>query len=76
MAGTKRDIFEILKDIPMCFCTLCSHQEAYGHCYVCPCNNHVPEPEIADAAKLTATVAYLKKLIKDIAKLNRENEAR
>jgi len=29
----------------MCFCTLCSHDPKYGHCYACHCGNHVAEPD-------------------------------
>jgi hypothetical protein len=59
----------------ICFCTLCSHDPKYGHCYACNCGNHVPEPKYDgdicaiqdDRAKLKATADHLKRLLKMLA---------
>jgi hypothetical protein len=56
--------------VAICFCTLCSHQESYGHCYACPCGNHQPASELSSVneKKLMSTVSHLIRLLHSIAK--------
>lgn len=60
-----RDTFErlgeLLKNVEFCFCTLCSHQAEYGHCYACKCGNRQPEPpelDIKEIKKLKAALDH------------------
>lgn len=59
---SKPNIFEefadLFKDVKMCFCALCSHDPQYGHCYVCACGNHLPEPIEHDSGKLLAALKH------------------
>lgn len=53
------DLTELLKT-PICFCTLCSHQPAYGYCWSCRCHNHLPEPldMASEIDKLKSALAH------------------
>ena len=66
---------EVFKDgrVTICFCTLCSHQPEYGHCYACPCGNHqpTPVPSNKEEQKLQFTVSHLIRLLHLVAKEKR-----
>lgn len=47
-----KELAKLLEGVKICFCTLCSHNPDYGHCYACRCGNHVPEPAELDAAEI------------------------
>lgn len=62
MSDAIERLSKLLEGVPMCFCTVCSHDPAYGHCYSCRCANRQPEPIIADVAKLKITVDHWREI--------------
>ncbi len=64
--------YPFLTDVKICFCMLCSHDPAFGHCYACPCGNHLPEPTLdAEGIKLKAAVEHFRQLLKSIGQIGR-----
>jgi hypothetical protein len=61
------ELSELLKGARVCFCTLCSHQKEFGHCYFCSCHNHTPQPQLGiESHKILAALDHSRELLKSL----------